>query len=1228
MLMRHAHEYEAKPRGGLAKRIVAVLASVAMLGGMGYATTSAALAEDTPTTVETTTDQSVTTANESTDGKNAADGTAADNAGDAATGTADTESDTNTGADAGVNTANAANAGDAASSDANSQTDTTAQSNPQPVNAEQNSPSVVADVTDSNCIYAGTNALQRVCWLDMSKFDSNAAKKDAGQKMTVNLGGGLTMSFTARYSGNRTVVASGVPTWDERTYQGEAGHHAIFGVEGYSDFPAGSKPALYQNDGYQNDSRIQLSKITIAKDGQNVANLQYSFVMADAESTNKDEQMVYASSSAITQLGSYPTDGSNYRFCDPQFSNNNQTITCTGKDGDSVPQGIRLYTTSTPTQVSIEMKNSGYGSRQGAAFGVIFSQAVAKITVNGLASGDTNTTFNAGVSNNETESLESDSISSNTAESGTLPILASADVSKTVRFYLEGSPSDWSKYDVTFEGTDNGNVVSNLAIKTDENGLRYVDMSVAADHTVQGHFTVTAKPEPLGVPEHHKTIAKKNGANDTYTLNLNVTGKRSSTSQTVSQPVDIALVLDNSGSMNYCMSGRQPFYFPPCSGDDPVRSAALKTAVTAFLDGVDTQNKTIANADNKVQVSLVSFADSASTLSGLTPDVTTLKTKVNSLKPQGATNTADGFSEAKSTLDKDTRTNAIKYVVFFTDGVPTTNNAFSSTVANNTLTTAKQLKDANVGVYSVGIFSGADASVTSYDWRTNTDTHKANVFMNAVSSNYPNYGSVAWDDWSGVTLSGGSDKGYYKTASTASELSKVFEDIQQTITTTNGYTGVTIQDTLSEYADFADADPEKTAKVVTDDDTDVTAQWNITVNGRTITASPKNADPLPDGVTYTLQFDIKPTQKAYDDYAANKKNVDQDGYNNVIGSEGSDAADNDTSAGKPGFYTNDSACLAYSGDGETHACDDTSYAERPVDQVKTGVITVQKKWADADGNASSEGNPESVTFTLQTDGEDSGREATARADTEWKASFKNLAPGHTYKVVEKAVEGYETSYKSQDVTITADELWKAKPNANTADNVKTWNVTVTNTHKKLTLAEGSIKVSKSIGGREWKNGDSFNFTIVGSGSTQNAPLPDSASVTINANTAKHEASFGEIVYKTDGTYTYTVKETKPTNAIAGLHYSQAEYTVTVAVPADMGTPTVSIRQVKDDNGKTVDNQSANVAKFTNTYVAVSALPLTGGTTDRQWLLVGGSIGGLAVLLVGAAGIWNSKKRLV
>lgn len=1215
--MRHARIQQAKPERSFAERIVAVIVAIAMLGGMGYATTSAALAEDTPATVETTTDQSATTANESTDGKNAADGTDADNAGDTATGTADTESDTNTGADADVNTANAANVGDATSSDANLQTDTTAQSNPQTVNAEQNSPSVVADATDSNCIYAGTNALQRVCWLDMSKFNSTTAKTSAGQKITVNLGGGLTMSFIAHYSGKRTVVASGVPTWDNRAaHPGEAGHHAIFGVEGYSNFPTGSKPALYQNDGYQNDSKIQLSDITITKNGQNVANLQYSFVMADAESTNKDERMVYTSSSAIRQLGSYPTDDNNYRFCDPQSSDKGKTITCTGMYGDSVPQGIRLYTTSTPTQVSIEMRNSGPGSRQGAAFGVIFSQAVAKITVNG----DTSATFNASVLG-ETGSLESGMISSGTRESGTLPILAAAGEKKTVRFYLTSTTTDWSKYDVAFEGTDNGKVVSGLAIQTDEYGRRYVDMTVAADHTVQGYFTVTAKPDPLGVPEHHKTIAKKPGANDTYTLNLDVTGKQSSTSQTVSQPVDIALVLDVSGSMSNAMGGT-------------TKLAALKRAAKEFLTSTAKKNAAIADNDNKIKVSLVKFASEkrkevgndtyqvgfgpftdtynyTQIVNDLTGDMKALSASVDNLQAGGATQADYGLEKANDVL-ADARANAKKVVVFFTDGEPNSSNGFDDNVANAAVENARTLKDSGTTIYSVGVFSKADPSDTSGNF---------NAYMNAVSSNYPN--AMTYKNL-GTRVDGGN---YYMIASNSEGLSKVFEDIQQTITTTNGYTGVTIQDTLSKYADFADDKPEKNAKVVTND-ADVTEQWNIKVDGKTITASPKSSEPLLNGVTYTLQFDIKPTQEAYDDYAA-KKNANQDGYNNVIGSAGSDAADNATSAGKPGFYTNDSACLAYSGDGETHACSDTSYAEQPVDQVKTGVITVQKKWYGADGEESAEGNPKSVTFTLQIDGKDSGREATATADTGWKATFENLAPGHTYKVVEKAVDGYETSYQSQKVKITANELWGVNSNANEADNVKKWDVTVTNTHKKSILAEGSIKVFKSISGRDWKNGDSFNFTIVGSDSTQNAPLPNPDSVAIGTNTENHEASFGEIEYKTAGTYTYTVKETKPIDAIAGLHYSQAEYTVTVKVPADMGTPKVSIKQGKDDNGEAVDdNQSVDVAQFTNTYVAVSALPLTGGTTDRQWLFVGGVVGGLAVLLIGAAGVWNGKKRLV
>ena len=43
--MRHAHN-EAKPRGSFVQRMVAALAAIAMLGGLGYVTTSSAIAED------------------------------------------------------------------------------------------------------------------------------------------------------------------------------------------------------------------------------------------------------------------------------------------------------------------------------------------------------------------------------------------------------------------------------------------------------------------------------------------------------------------------------------------------------------------------------------------------------------------------------------------------------------------------------------------------------------------------------------------------------------------------------------------------------------------------------------------------------------------------------------------------------------------------------------------------------------------------------------------------------------------------------------------------------------------------------------------------------------------------------------------------------------------------------------------------------------------------------
>ena len=120
-----------------------------------------------------------------------------------------------------------------------------------------------------------------------------------------------------------------------------------------------------------------------------------------------------------------------------------------------------------------------------------------------------------------------------------------------------------------------------------------------------------------------------------------------------------------------------------------------------------------------------------------------------------------------------------------------------------------------------------------------------------------------------------------------------------------------------------------------------------------------------------------------------------------------------------------------------------------------------------------------------------------------------------------------------------------------------------------------------------------------------------------------------------GGATYTYYVTENLGKITALHYSQAKYKVVVTVSKNAagkwGSAVTSVTKVLDDNGKTVpESQSVSTqpVAFTNHYIAVSALPLTGGMTDRQWLFVGGAVGGLAVLLIGAAGVWNGKKRLV
>ena len=209
-------------------------------------------------------------------------------------------------------------------------------------------------------------------------------------------------------------------------------------------------------------------------------------------------------------------------------------------------------------------------------------------------------------------------------------------------------------------------------------------------------------------------------------------------------------------------------------------------------------------------------------------------------------------------------------------------------------------------------------------------------------------------------------------------------------------------------------------------------------------------------------------------------------------------------------------------------------------------------------------------------------------------------------------------------------VWSSNADAGTL------NAIITNTLKTVSL-QHLISVKKNLTGREWKDSDQFDFTLA---EENNAPLPASCknqqpcTVTVKHDSTGYTESFGDITYNAgDATYTYYVAE--DSGSISALHYSQAKYKVVVTVaknnPGAWTASVTSVTKVQDDNGKTVsESQSVSTqpVAFTNHYIAVSALPLTGGMTDRQWLFVGGVVGGLAVLLIGAAGVWNGKKRLV
>lgn len=323
-------------------------------------------------------------------------------------------------------------------------------------------------------------------------------------------------------------------------------------------------------------------------------------------------------------------------------------------------------------------------------------------------------------------------------------------------------------------------------------------------------------------------------ANGGYTVHLEAYTTGTVTTTTTTKPCDIVLVLDQSGSMAFDFNGNET------NTNSARRQYAMKQAVNTFIEAV-ADKYDAEKSDHRI--SIVTFGSDASVLQGwtlVTPaetdtaespsGETALKAKINGLprEPEGATNVADGMQSAQALMQGDsgyTGTNAKrqKVVVLFTDGVPTTESDFSTTVANAAIQSAKVLKGSGATVYSVGIFTGANPKQTYGDsgfsqysngavnshwanrngWITGGDIDACDVpagnrFLNYVSSNYKTPDQIGLSRYSDYLHVGYSYKGwkitknfdrtangYYLTAKDSASLKNIFTSISQTIGSAN-----------------------------------------------------------------------------------------------------------------------------------------------------------------------------------------------------------------------------------------------------------------------------------------------------------------------------------------------------------------------------------------------------------------------------------------------------------
>lgn len=758
----------------------------------------------------------------------------------------------------------------------------------------------------------------------------------------------------------------------------------------------------------------------------------------------------------------------------------------------------------------------------------------------------------------------------------------------------------------------------------------------------------TAAAEGVDAPQYAKRISKNDDG--TYTLSMDVTGKSSESTEQQVVPLDIALVLDVSGSMDE----------PIGDGSSTKRLQALKQAVTSFLSQVEDQNQRINDNTKKVQVALIKYAGNNSNTignqmycSGVIGPITGTcygelrnysqtvhslawepeqlqqeRDAVNALYAGGATRADFGLQHAVTQLNSGVnsgRPGAQKLTIFYSDGSPTSSDGFETTVADAAIRAAAQLKAGTSQVISIGAMSGANPD----------GTDNANKFMNYVSSNYPNAQSMSEPGARGEGT-------YYYAVSASTNLQTIFDKIISIVTSGTAYQDVTMTDTLSNYVEFSQPDVQNFGAelVIRDKDGHTVDPSVVGLAGYTITAHPElktisisfpQGYALKDGYTYSLEYKIVPSAKAYEEYAANV-NAGKNGYgeNPSVGADDTGVS----SAGQQGFLSNERATIDYRPrvNGEPQDLVEGTEYPHPVIQVDTtqfANLSIHKAWIAT--------NPEPDKVTVDVTCRDAaGGDCTGYSDIDiskssnWTSTvlIPKADADRTYTVTEHALSGFHTYYTNPEITIPADTAGEYRStvtnypvainfNLNQIRVGKTVQGTDTNQDFTFTLspvnAEGAVAGDKPFTGAELTLADRFT-----NGTQVTGAFADT-SITLPTPEAGQEA-----------TYTFNIAENAPSPSAGWAADTDAvTVTVTVGAPTAEGVipTTVTYHYAADDADGTAANK--NLAAFTNHWIAVSQLPLTGegGATPLLWLVIGGGLGALALLTAGGVAIWRTRRLI-